>query len=713
MLKEVENELIQLQHTFLWDGKRARVSHETMILDTAQGGKQVLDIPARNEAIDLWNLQSYLTQGSERASWCFFVDYILVNFLEKSYLNIRPGQILNTFLQDVHIPISSRTPLPEDVKRMVLTARKYHLQFTAPSFHVDIKLKIPIWKHPGMNKDQYKKACLRDAATCLRLNHRIRIVEDTLNIANRRTVVIRKPHQVNPSGIGRKNCGCPLCSQDRSKLGCENPGQCIETAKMLLNCIFPKWNPTTDDSDLRDELALTPDEMEGNEMPLEADRIFVFDPNLTLTNMNDGFRIFAFEESLNEIPVRRTKIPGPQPTLVTVFLHARILHAGEFEPLIEVVIRTVTATTDDTEALAITFDRTEIPKTFSSALLGGLIFILQNTERNVPLLICFSSDFLIRALVKERKKFENDLLDPKFTLLKAVFARLNERVARVSFKKVTDNQAKLPTQLMIRGVEIDTEIDIMFENPGIPLAQGSQRLFTKIIRKLRPKPQRKYTFVNLDRIRCSIQEASGYTPSDEMIWKSIRSVTLQRLTREFLWKCIHNTFRVGDFWLHTETLTMRGECQTCRVPETLEHIALDCDAPGQRLIWNLTKQLWLKKYRQWPTLNWGLVLGCNLVKFKSDKGIVLPEKGRLFAILVSVAWHVIWNLRHGRVIDNPDRTQTASEIHNRWLKAVNAILTRDRLLTDSNKFGPLAFKKQIVLSTWSGILLDEDSLPDD
>jgi hypothetical protein len=47
------------------------------------------------------------------------------------------------------------------------------------------------------------------------------------------------------------------------------------------------------------------------------------------------------------------------------------------------------------------------------------------------------------------------------------------------------------------------------------------------------------------------------------------------------------------------------------------------------------------------------------------------------------------------------------------LKAVNAILTHDRLLTDKLRFGPLALKKQLVLNTWSGILLDEESLPDD
>ncbi|KAJ7214163.1 hypothetical protein B0H12DRAFT_999566, partial [Mycena haematopus] len=123
-----------------------------------------------------------------------------------------------------------------------------------------------------------------------------------------------------------------------------------------------------------------------------------------------------------------------------------------------------------------------------------------------------------------------------------------------------------------------------------------------------PKPHRNTTFVNLDRVRCSVEELSGYTPSDEAIWKSIRSVTLQRLHREFLWKSIHNTFRVGDFWLHINTMEFRHECHTCGVSESLEHIALECKVSGQQIIWDLTKQLWSKKYNQWPKMNWGLIL---------------------------------------------------------------------------------------------------------
>ncbi|KAJ7249911.1 hypothetical protein C8J57DRAFT_1079224 [Mycena rebaudengoi] len=79
----------------------------------------------------------------------------------------------------------------------------------------------------------------------------------------------------------------------------------------------------------------------------------------------------------------------------------------------------------------------------------------------------------------------------------------------------------------------------MFECPGVPLSQGSQRYFHKIIRMLQPRPQWKATFVNLDRIRRSVKEFSDYILTNETIWKSIRAVNLQRLTREFLWKCIH------------------------------------------------------------------------------------------------------------------------------------------------------------------------------
>ncbi|KAF8185612.1 hypothetical protein K438DRAFT_1481183, partial [Mycena galopus ATCC 62051] len=64
--------------------------------------------------------------------------------------------------------------------------------------------------------------------------------------------------------------------------------------------------------------------------------------------------------------------------------------------------------------------------------------------------------------------------------------------------------------------------------------------------------------------------------------------------REFYWRCIHNTFRVGDFWSHIGTLEILGSCHVCnrvtlKKPVVKHPIALECDARGQSFIWNLTK----------------------------------------------------------------------------------------------------------------------------
>jgi hypothetical protein len=74
--------------------------------------------------------------------------------------------------------------------------------------------------------------------------------------------------------------------------------------------------------------------------------------------------------------------------------------------------------------------------------------------------------------------------------------------------------------------------------------------------------------------------------------------------------------------------------------------------------------------------------------------------------------YLIWELRNKRVLET-FTPATSHEIHNRWVAKINSALKRDRLLTNRVRFGSLAIKKQLVLNTWSGTLLDEDSLPED
>jgi hypothetical protein len=126
----------------------------------------------------------------------------------------------------------------------------------------------------------------------------------------------------------------------------------------------------------------------------------------------------------------------------------------------------------------------------------------------------------------------------------------------------------------------------------------------------------------------------------------------------------------------------------------------------------LTEKLWKLRYPNWPKINWGLLLGCGLAKFKSTRGKVLPAKNRFFTIIVSTSMHLIWKMRNERLFETK-KSASDTEVHNRWVATINATLKRDQLLTNRARFGPLATKKQMVLNTWSGTLLDEDSLPDD
>lgn len=139
---------------------------------------------------------------------------------------------------------------------------------------------------------------------------------------------------------------------------------------------------------------------------------------------------------------------------------------------------------------------------------------------------------------------------------------------------------------------------------------------------------------------------------------------------------------------------------------------LECEASGQQQIWQLVEKLWKLRYTSHPNLNWGLLLGCALAKLKSPQGCIVPAKNRFFTILVSTSMHLIWKLRNKRVFET-HALATHDEIHNCWIAIINSTLKHDILLTNQACFASLTIKKQMVLNTWSGTLLDEDSLPDD
>jgi hypothetical protein len=171
MPEEIKDTLIKMRDKFLWEGKRPRVVHKTMCLPLDDGGKQILDLHSRNEAIDLWNIKTFLRQGTDRANWPFFVDQIIIKRWEMGETLSKHGELYNIFRQNIHIPAWRIDPVLRDIKRMIA----YNLRFTGLSISKEIKQQMPIWKHLAFSETGFhgirRKPALRKTSSTNRARY--------------------------------------------------------------------------------------------------------------------------------------------------------------------------------------------------------------------------------------------------------------------------------------------------------------------------------------------------------------------------------------------------------------------------------------------------------------------------------------------------------------------------------------------------------------
>ncbi|KAJ7891129.1 hypothetical protein B0H13DRAFT_2234834 [Mycena leptocephala] len=194
-------------------------------------------------------------------------------------------------------------------------------------------------------------------------------------------------------------------------------------------------------------------------------------------------------------------------------------------------------------------------------------------------------------------------------------------------------------------------------------------------------------------VQAAIKDAFSFHPKSPAIWKSIRHRDIGRDICNFLWKSMHGAHRLGKWWLNIPGCEERATCVHCGAEETLDHILLECPSPSQSEVWKLA---------DWPAVSMGTILGSGLAVFKDDSGKPRPALARLYKILMTESAHVIWKLRCDSVIGREGTPPSTHQVHNRWVKVMN-----ERLEIDQHALSPA-----LVLDTWRGTLLDEDTLPD-
>lgn len=257
-----------------------------------------------------------------------------------------------------------------------------------------------------------------------------------------------------------------------------------------------------------------------------------------------------------------------------------------------------------------------------------------------------------------------------------------------------------------------------FNLQGAKLATISQVTAYKGIMERKPTPSRQTTLYNIQSTRTALTAFQGTQETDATIWNGLKNSVIRLRVRQFLYKALHGTQKVGEYWKHINGCETRQTCSSCESTESMEHILINCHEPPPRIIWSLARRTWPHAENLWPTPSLGIILGCGAITLPPPNNQpelpprnpeTLPNKGtrRLLQILISESAHLIWVLRCERVIR--ERQHHPEEIQARWLQAINARLTDDKIT--ATRIKQCTTFTSLVTSTWEPILSKDRDIP--
>lgn len=235
--------------SFMWDGTRPTINFETLQAPFERGGRRLLDLAARNEAIELRKYQQYCKIGNERPRWAYVADEIMETNIGEYSPILDDASISNLPLQKTALAPGSRiAPLPKKMIRMLQTKKKYNVVFDPPAIDKNLRRELPLWYHISgiqnttntQNNDTPTTRSVNWAnlkeATCLRQYHLVVTVGDAISAA--------EPLQ-STRHKARRNCICDACKKYCCR-GCENPHLCMMKARKIIAALPTRFRPATE-----------------------------------------------------------------------------------------------------------------------------------------------------------------------------------------------------------------------------------------------------------------------------------------------------------------------------------------------------------------------------------------------------------------------------------------------------------------------------------
>ena len=721
MPSHIETALTKTIRDFMWeDDSSPRLSLEMLQRPKSEGGLNLLDLQARNEAIEIVWLKSYLDFSPTHPAWAIVTDIIIDATAPPETSHTAR---INTFLQtwEPLIRGARAAALNDDIIRMLKTAKKHNANLAAIRLTPRLRGELPTWYHLASAPCPITSA----AARCLLNVHGITKVADLILTSAR----IRNPQA--PQNIPHQDitfCYCPDCFSDRC-LGCQRPYACAREAQLRLEQIAPKLNLMTPGIS-HENLSLTNNWKRRNQEARLRNNAIIFDPSMTnKNNLAECFWVFTNLDQISDLPADRLAVNRTTLRLqeVNVYTDGACMNNGKLNARCGSGVW-IGPNRENNKAIWVPRDR----QSNQVGKIAAIIVALESTPRNQPLKITSDSKYAIEGLITHLGTWEDQgwIAIKNANFFKRAAFLMRRRTAETSFQWVkghtgdegsegSDGLAKNGANKRDQDV-LDLTVPKEFDLQGAKLATIMQALAYKGIKERHPPKDRDVTDRNLNLTRIALIGYTGEMETNELIWQSLQNPAIRLRIRQFLYKAMHGTQKIGEFWIHIPNFEERGICLTCRTVESMDHILFRCREPAVGRIWHLAKKAWPYREIPWPQISLGIVLGCGAITPQAP-----PRPGgndhrqpsrnngatRLMQIIISESAYLIWVIRCERVIRG--ETHNAREIRARWLKTINKRLTEDKIIATTIKRDSTHIRR--VKNTW-GKLLDKErggNLPDD